>query len=86
MNASTVQEPSVDTAEAKDDEARWVWHNPVTVADLLAGMRGQHFTAMCGKVCNPSRGGTFRHVSLLSPMERCQVCAELVAAGQRITP
>lgn len=76
---------SATTQAPREDQSRWVWHNPLTVADLLGGMRGHNFTAMCGKVCNPSHG-TFRHVSQLRPIERCQVCADLVAGGQRIKP
>lgn len=58
-----------------------LWHNPLTIDDLWAGMAGEPFTAMCGKRCDPRGAGVRIGVT---GIERCVVCADLVSNGQRI--
>lgn len=65
--------------QAQETEADFednVWHSPATWEDLLSGLRGEVYTAKCGKVCQGVRG-VMRRRSDLPPMKKCIVCADL---------
>lgn len=59
---------------------RPLWHNAKTWADYAASLRGQPWTALCGKRCQ-NQGGIVRHWVDIPPMDSCQVCRDLVAGG-----
>lgn len=81
MSTSTLEQEQTQKALGGGD--RRIWHNPLTLADLAASLAGEQWTAMCGHRCGGSKG-EIRHVTQLAPMQRCQVCKDLVDAGQRI--
>lgn len=72
--------PSTTQETEPSGSSSWVWHNAATWADFLAALRGEAYTALCGKQCQGSRG-TLRHRSTLTPIEKCAVCSDLIAGG-----
>lgn len=77
MSTPTIEAPAAEAAEATSDAPRLpVWHNAATWEDLIAALRGEPYTAKCGARCHGKRG-VFVHRSLLPPMEKCIVCADL---------
>jgi hypothetical protein len=73
MSQATAERTEQKKAAAKD---RRVWHYALTWDDLMAAIRGEAYTALCGKRCK-GRTGTVRHRTQGTPIDTCVVCAEL---------
>lgn len=75
---STAVEEDVRATAAPSKGKPCVWHNAATWADWVRAVRGQKYTAMCGKTCQGA-GGELRLRDSVAPMEHCVVCRELTS-------
>lgn len=75
MSTATEVRPDQEVEQGKS-EPPILWHNAATWDDLLAALRGEPYTAKCGKLCKGIRG-SLAWRSSLRQIEKCIICADL---------